>query len=70
MFKFSSSAIESISDVNNGKVDITFSGGRTYTYSIKDVEEFTSSLSKVINTNDSVGRFVNQMIRSEDLVSV
>lgn len=70
MFEFTSSSIESISDVNDGKVDITFSGGRTYTYTVKDVEEFTSSLSKVINQNNSVGRFVNQMIRSQDLVSV
>lgn len=70
MFQFNSSAIESISDVQDGKVTITFVGGRDYTYSVRDVEQFTSALSQVIAEGSSVGRFVNQALRSEDLVTV
>lgn len=70
MFQFTSSAIESISDVQDGKVTITFTGGRDYTYSVRDVEQFTSALSQVISESGSVGRFVNQALRSEDLVTV
>lgn len=70
MFQFTSSAIESISDVQDGKVTITFAGGRDYTYSVRDVEQFTSALSQVIAESGSVGRFVNQALRSEDLVTV
>ena len=71
MFKFTSSAIETISDVTDGKVDITFSGGRKYTYGVRDVEQFVSALSGVIaDQNGSVGRFINKAIRSEDLVTV
>ena len=66
-FQFSSSAIENISDVNDGKVCITFNGGREYTYSVNDVEQFVSQLSEVITQSESVGRFVNRSIRSEQL---
>ena len=70
MFQFNSSAIEAISDVQNGEVTITFAGGRDYTYSVRDVEQFTSALSQVISEGNSVGRFVNQALRSEDLQSI
>ena len=69
MFNFTSSAIESISDVNDGKVSITFTGGRNYTYSVQDVEQFVSQLSTVIANQQSVGRFVNSAIRSEQLLA-
>ena len=67
MFQFSSSAIENISDVEDGKVTITFNGGRDYTYGVADVEQFVSQLSEVITQSDSVGRFINTSIRSEQL---
>jgi hypothetical protein len=70
MFQFSSSAIESISDVNDGKVTITFNGGREYTYGVQDVEQFVSQLSGVISAQQSVGRFVNTAIKSEQLLAV
>jgi hypothetical protein len=70
MFQFSSSAIESISDVNDGKVTITFNGGREYTYGVQDVEQFVSQLSGVIAAQQSVGRFVNTAIKSEQLLAV
>lgn len=70
MFNFTSSAIESISNVNDGKVDVTFNGGRKYTYGVRDVQQFTAALTQVITENGSVGRFINQSIKSEDLVTV
>ena len=74
MFKFTSSAIESITDADqirkDEKVTITWNGGREYTYGVKDVEQFVSSLSTVISEQKSVGQFVNLAIRNQDLVSV
>jgi hypothetical protein len=69
MFNFTSSAIESISDVNNGQVQITFTGGREYTYTVQDVEQFVAQLSGVISEQQSVGRFVNNAIRTEQLTA-
>lgn len=69
MFNFTSSAIESISDVNDGQVVITFNGGREYTYGVQDVEQFVSGLTSTINAQGSVGRFVNTAIKSEQLVA-
>lgn len=68
-FKFESSAIENISDVEDGKVIITFIGGRDYTYAVTDVEKFVSQLTEVITQKDSVGGFVNMAIR-ENLMTV
>ena len=70
MFQFSSSAIENISDVQDGKVTITFNGGREYTYGVQDVEQFVAQLSQVITQSESVGRFINTAIRSEQLTQV
>lgn len=69
MFNFTSSAIENISDVNDGKVSITFTGGRQYNYNVQDVEQFVSQLSTVIAEQQSVGRFVNNAIKSEQLIA-
>ncbi len=68
-FKFESSAIKSISDIEDGKVIITFNGGRDYTYAVTDVEKFVSQLTEVITQKDSVGGFVNMAIR-ENLMAV
>jgi hypothetical protein len=69
-FTFTSSAIENISDVQDGKVTITFNGGRDYTYGVQDVEQFISQLSTVIAEQQSVGRFVNTAIKTEQLQAV
>jgi hypothetical protein len=69
-FQFQSSAIENISDVQNGQVTVTFNGGRDYTYGVADVEQFVAQLSDVIAKSDSVGRFINTAIRSEQLTQV
>ena len=69
-FQFQSSAIENISEVQDGKVTITFNGGRDYTYGVQDVEQFVTQLSNVIANSESVGRFINTAIRSEQLTQV
>ena len=69
-FQFQSSAIENISDVQDGKVTITFNGGRDYTYGVQDVEQFVAQLSEVITKSESVGRFINTAIRSEQLTAI
>lgn len=67
MFKFNSSAIESISDLNGDEVQITFNGGREYTYKVANPATFVEDLSLVIENEDSVGKFINLAIRGEDL---
>ena len=70
MFKFQSSAIDSITDVQDGQVTITFTGGRDYTYKVADPDTFVSDLNMVIENEDSVGKFINLAIRGEQLVNV
>ena len=70
MFKFQSSAIENITEVQNGQVTVTFNGGRDYTYSVNDPAEFVSDLNLVIENEDSVGKFINLAIRGEQLTAI
>lgn len=62
-----STAISSISDVVEGKVDITWKTGKTYTYNISDVERFVTMLSETVSSDGSVGRFVNSQIHQNVL---
>ena len=64
-----SSAIESINMVDD-TATVTFTGGRSYDYTVADVTSFVSALSDVITKQESVGRFVNQAIKSERLQKV
>ncbi len=70
MFKFESSAIDNISDVVDNQITITFKGGRDYVYTVSNVEKFVTELTNTINTNASVGRYVNDSIKTDQLVSV
>tara|TARA_B100001109_G_scaffold162062_1_gene131910 strand:- start:309 stop:566 length:258 start_codon:yes stop_codon:yes gene_type:complete len=63
---FTSSAIESMSTTADGQVLVTFAGGRQYTYSVADVEQFCTAF----NAATSKGRFVNEQIKSETLQKV
>jgi hypothetical protein len=64
---FTSSAIESISDItNDGNVDVTFTGGRKYTYGVADVEKFVS----MFNEATSKGQFINRALRNDMLTIV
>ena len=67
MFKFNSSAIDNISDVQDGQVVVTFNGGRDYTYDVADPANFVTDLQLVIDNEDSVGKFINLAIRGEEL---
>ena len=62
-----STAIEAIA-INDNTATLTFKGNRSYDYTLNDVANFVTSLSKVIESGESVGRFVNNSIKSEVLV--
>ena len=70
MFKFQSSAIENITEVQNGQVTVTFNGGRDYTYNVSDPAGFVADLNLVIENEDSVGKFINLAIRGEQLTAI
>ena len=63
---FTSSAIESMSTTDAGEVLVTFTGGRQYTYTVADVEQFVTAF----NAASSKGQFVNQQIKAETLQKV
>ena len=50
----------------DGQVLVTFTGGREYTYSVADVEQFVTAF----NAAASKGRFVNEQIKAETLQKV
>lgn len=64
-----SSAIENIS-VDDNTATITFTGGRSYDYTVNDVTAFVTALGDIMSKQESVGRFVNQQIKSETLQKV
>jgi len=69
-FQFQSSAIENISEVQDGQVTITFNGVGDYTKAVNDPAEFIADLNMVIENEDSVGKFVNLAIRGDQLTQV
>ncbi len=62
----SSTAVENIA-LEDNTATITYSGGRAYDYAVNDVTAFVTSLSKVIESGESIGRFVNQSVKNETL---
>ena len=65
--EFTSSAIESISDITaDGQVDVTFTGGRKYTYGVSDVENFVTKF----NEATSKGQFINRALRDDMLTQI
>lgn len=69
-FTFTSSAIDNLS-MEGDQVSVTFHGGREYTYQAVDPITFETALNgEIADPEGSVGRLVNQLIRSEDLVTV
>lgn len=64
-----SSAIENISVADN-IATVTFTGGRSYDYTVNDVTAFVTSLGEVMTKQDSVGRFINNAIKTETLQKV
>lgn len=64
-----STAIENIS-VEDNIATVTFTGGRAYDYTVNDVTKFVTSLSDVMTNEESVGRFINNSIKSETLQKI
>jgi len=64
-----SSAVENISVADN-IATVTFTGGRSYDYTVNDVTAFVTALGDVMTKQDSVGRFVNNAIKTETLQKV
>ena len=68
---FTSTAIDSIKQASKADtVEVTFTGGRSYTYGVNDLTAFATALSGVVTSNESVGRFVNNSIKSGTLTAV
>jgi hypothetical protein len=64
-----STAIENIA-LEDNTATVTFSGGRAYDYTVNDVTAFVSALSNVIESGESIGRFVNQSVKNETLQAI
>ena len=64
-----SSAVENIS-IEDQTVTVTFTGGRSYDYTVNDVTAFTTALTAAMAPEQSVGRFVNKSIKNETLQKV
>jgi len=64
-----STAIENIA-LDDNTATVTFTGGRAYDYTLNDVTSFVTSLSKVIEAGESVGRFVNNEIKADRLMRI
>ena len=68
-----SSAIENIS-LEDNTATVTFKSskgsGRDYDYTVNDVTAFVTSLTRVIEGGESVGRFVNQSVKNETLKAI
>ena len=64
-----SSAIEALS-IDDNTATVTFTGGRAYEYTVNDVTAFVTALNGVMSQQGSVGRFVNNSIKSETLLKV
>lgn len=64
-FSLNSSAVTSVA-TEGDIASITFVGGRKYDYTVSNIQAFTSALTEVISKEESVGRFINQSIKSDD----
>lgn len=64
-----SSAVENISLADN-IATVTFSGGRAYDYTVNDVTAFVTALGDVMTKQESVGRFINNSIKTEALAKI
>lgn len=68
-FNIVSSALQNI-EIVDSQVVITRNNGKDYTYEAKDLSMFIEQLQNVILNEESVGRFVNQQIRAENLTQI
>ena len=59
-----SSAVTSVA-TQNDTATITFVGGRSYNYTVSNIDGFTTALNDVVSRDESVGSFINKSIKSE-----
>ena len=64
-----SSAVENIG-IEDQTVTVTFTGGRSYKYTVNDVTAFTTALTAAMAPDQSVGRFVNKSFKNGTLQEV
>ena len=62
---FNSSALDSVA-LDGDRVMVTFNGGRSYTYTVADVERFAMAF----NAAESKGKFLNTQIKDQTLAVV
>jgi len=66
-----STAIESINaGAKADQVEVTFTGGKSYTYGVNDLTAFATEVTRLVNAKESIGSYVNKSIRSGLLTSV
>jgi transcription elongation factor Elf1 len=67
---FESTAISNIK-VNDNIATVTFKGsGKSYEYEVNDVANFVNSLQKVIEKEQSVGKFINKAIKEDQTLKI
>ena len=59
-----SSAVASVS-TQDDTATITFMNGRSYDYTVANIQAFTTALNEIVSKEESVGRFINQSIKSD-----
>lgn len=65
-----STAVDHIA-VNDNIVTVTFKGsGNSYDYQVNDVTNFIVSLQKVIDNEQSVGKFINKAIKEDQTLKI
>jgi hypothetical protein len=68
-----SSAIQNINvDETTGIVGVTWNSGKEYNYTLNGVsaQDFVNTVQKVIENDQSVGRFVNKAIREDQTLQI
>ena len=56
--------------VDDNTVTVNLDRGDSYDYTVNDIASFVSALSNVIESEASVGQFINTAIRNETLLKV
>jgi hypothetical protein len=64
MYQFpNSTAINSISKIENARVSVTWNSGKTYTYELANPKKFFLDLDSTVTSKGSIGQFINFQIQ-------
>lgn len=68
----SSAVNDIVVDDITGTVGITWNSGKEYNYALNGIsaQDFVNTVQKVIENNQSVGRFVNKAIREDQTLQI